>query len=35
MERGADGVLAVLEAYFPVSEHGVERSALVLSLIHI
>src|SRR3954470_15680642 len=29
MERGADGVLAVLEAYFPVSEHGVERSALV------
>src|SRR3954462_10576849 len=25
MERGADGVLAVLEAYFPVSEHGVEE----------
>jgi 4-hydroxy-tetrahydrodipicolinate synthase len=24
MERGADGVLAVLEAYFPVSEQGVE-----------
>ena len=24
MERGADGVLAILEAYFPVSEQGVE-----------
>jgi len=24
MERGADGVLAVLEAYFPISEQGVE-----------
>ena len=24
MERGADGVLAVLEAYFPLSEQGVE-----------
>jgi 4-hydroxy-tetrahydrodipicolinate synthase len=24
MERGAEGVLAILEAYFPVSEQGVE-----------